>query len=281
MEQEHAQNQEYPPFSQMNGQAFGQREEQWFTHEHLLEMAFDVADLGIWKLSFGSNEVRFSSRAKAHFGYPTGVDMTYAMLGERIIASIDGEKVVPGEGRIVRDMVRQLQETGEYVAEYELKWPDGSLHWIEVRGKGQSSANGKVSGIVGVTREITRYKQEQQRQETFIRMARHELKTPLTTIKGFAQLLRRQVKKLGLTEQVEMLNKLEEQVNVLTGMINELRDKGKTQAPEQKPIENNSEGLAGNREEGPAVHDELPSSVLENLGFSGDSSGYDDPRSDR
>ena len=143
MEQKHAHNQEYPHFSQIDEEEFRQREEQWLTYEHLLEMVLEVADLGAWKLSFGSNEVHFSARAKAHFGYPAGVDITYEMLGARIIATKDGRKVLPGEGRIVRDMIKNLQETGEYTAVYQVKWTDDSIHWIEVSGKGQYSAGGK------------------------------------------------------------------------------------------------------------------------------------------
>lgn len=281
MEQEQAYTQEFPPFSQTDEAATGQSEEQWLVEEHLLEMVLDVANLGIWKLSFGGNTVYFSARAKKHFGYPNnGGDVTYTTLGARIITTKDGEKIVPGDGRVVRDMVKQLQETGEYMAEYQLKWPDDSLHWIEVRGKGQYSASGKPRAIVGVTRDITEQKQEQQRQEAFMRTARHELKTPLTTIKGFAQLLKRQLTKLGLADQVETLTRMEEQVNILTDLINELRDKGSIQAPEQRPTEINSEGPAGNTE-GPDAHDELPPSMLKNLGFSGDSSESGDSRSDR
>ena len=277
MERKHAHNQEYPRFSQIDEEEFRQREEQWLTYEHLLEMVLEVADLGAWKLSFGSNEVHFSARAKAHFGYPAGVDITYEMLGARIIATKDGRKVLPGEGRIVRDMIKNLQETGEYTAVYQVKWADDSMHWIEVRGKGQYSAGGKPGGIVGVTRDITEQKQEQQQQETSLSMTRHELKTPLTTIKGFAQLLRRQMTKMGLADQVETLTRIEEQVNILTGLINELREKSKAQASEQKPVEIKTLYPEG---EEPLAHDELPLSMLENLGFSGDSSYHDDARSD-
>ena len=58
MERKHTHNQEYPRFSQIDEEEFRQREEQWLTYEHLLEMVLEVADLGAWKLSFGSNEVQ-------------------------------------------------------------------------------------------------------------------------------------------------------------------------------------------------------------------------------
>ncbi|GHO63769.1 hypothetical protein KSC_026610 [Ktedonobacter sp. SOSP1-52] len=65
-------------------------------------------------------------------------------------------------------------------------------------------------------------------------MARHELKTLLTIIKGSAQLLKRQLKKLGLEEQARTLAKREEQTGILTKLMNELIDVTRIQAREEK-----------------------------------------------
>ena len=83
--------------------------------------------------------------------------------------------------------------------------------------------------------------------------------------------------KMGLADQVETLARMEEQVNILTGLINELKASSQAQAPEQKPMEIKATYPAGGE---PLAHGELPLSMLENLGFSGDSSYHDDARSD-
>lgn len=226
MEQEQAFNQEYPRFSHMPNKA-GPRllEEQVREYEQLLEATLDMADLGIWKLPSGTDEVYCSAKGKGHVGYPATVKLTHATLEERIISAVDSTgKTVAEPGKIVQNMIERLQGQKVYFAIYQIKWPDDSIHWIEMSGKVLANKNGKASGIIGVTRDITERKQEQQRRDTHISRVRHELKTPLTTIKGFTQLLRRRIKKLGLDEQVEMLNRLEEQVDILNKLINEMRD---------------------------------------------------------
>lgn len=227
MEQEQALNQEYPRFSHIPRLL----EEQLRECEQLLEATLDMADLGIWKLPLRTDEVYCSAKGKGHLGYSAAVKLTHAMLEKRIISAVDGTgRAVAEPGKIVQDMLERLQSQKIYFATFQVKWPDDSIHWIEVSGKVFSSKNGKTSAIVGVTQDITERKQEQQRRDTHISRVRHELKTPLTTIKGFTQLLRRRIKKLGLDEQVEMLNRLEEQVDILNKLINEMRDVPKVQS---------------------------------------------------
>ncbi|MEO7018831.1 MAG: histidine kinase dimerization/phospho-acceptor domain-containing protein [Ktedonobacteraceae bacterium] len=238
MAQEQTHNQEYPPFLHIDEEKFRPNKEsshllatQVLEREQLLEAALEMAGLGVWKLTFGTGEVDFSARGKAHLGFSAETALNYALLDERIISAVDSAgKVMAGERQIVQDMLKNVQEQREYHREYQVRWPDGSIHWIAASGRGFYSKNGKPDGIVGVTRDITEIKQEEQSKEAFLSMTRHELKTPLTIIKGFAQLLRRQMKKLGLDEQAETLVKIEAQVDALTNSINKLKDTSNIQS---------------------------------------------------
>lgn len=107
---------------------------------------------------------------------------------------------------------------------------DGAWLDIQVGVSIVRDLEGKIIGMVEIARDITEQKMAEQRKDTFIGMASHELKTPLTTIKGFAQLLKRQMKRLGLEEQATILTKIEGQINALTGLVNELMDVSKIQA---------------------------------------------------
>ena len=66
--------------------------------------------------------------------------------------------------------------------------------------------------------------------DDFIGMASHELKTPITTLKGRAQLLKRRLEKQGQTEAVENLARMEEQINRLNRLVTDLLDVSKIQA---------------------------------------------------
>ena len=71
------------------------------------------------------------------------------------------------------------------------------------------------------------YENEQQAvqlRDNFISITSHELKTPITVMKGFTQLLQKNVKN---KEVKYCLTRLEEQINRLTGLINNLLDSSK------------------------------------------------------
>jgi phospho-acceptor domain-containing protein len=232
MKHKPAPNQEYPRFSHSHEEEakyskaeFHLLEEQLLECEQLLEATLEIADLGIWKLSLGTNEVYSSARGKTHLGYPADTNVTYTMLDERIISAVDSTgQPVTGAPKIVQTLLERLQTEEVYQAEHQVKWPDDTPHWIEVCSKALSHKNGKIGSIIVITHDITKRKQEQQHRNTSLSKVRHELKTPLTTIKGFTQLLRRRMKKQGLVEYGEMLTRIEEQVDIMDKLINAMKD---------------------------------------------------------
>ena len=60
--------------------------------------------------------------------------------------------------------------------------------------------------------------------DDFIGMASHELKTPVTSIKAFAQLLERDFVEVGNTEAAKMLSRMNIQIVKLTNLIGDLLD---------------------------------------------------------
>ncbi len=66
--------------------------------------------------------------------------------------------------------------------------------------------------------------------EEFMAIASHELKTPVTSIKGYAQLLHTHFDKAGDVRSADMLAKMETQINKLITLIGELLDVTKIEA---------------------------------------------------
>ncbi len=75
-----------------------------------------------------------------------------------------------------------------------------------------------LAAVVAERKELARQKDE------FIVMANHELKTPITSLKGFAQFLQRRFAKVGDQESAKLLLKMDAQVNKLTSLIEDLLD---------------------------------------------------------
>ncbi|MHB8645365.1 MAG: sensor histidine kinase [Thermomicrobiales bacterium] len=58
--------------------------------------------------------------------------------------------------------------------------------------------------------------------DEFMSLASHELKTPVTSLKMYTQVLRRQAERRGETDVTERFIKMERQIDKLTGLINDL-----------------------------------------------------------
>lgn len=78
--------------------------------------------------------------------------------------------------------------------------------------------------------DITDKKEVDRRKDDFLSIASHELKTPLTTIKGFIQLLERMVPKNSSEKFVSTLGKVSVYVDRLNNLISELLDTSKIQS---------------------------------------------------
>lgn len=73
-------------------------------------------------------------------------------------------------------------------------------------------------------------KELEERKDEFISVASHELKTPLTTIKGYTQILKQTISKSSSEKLFSYLGKMEEQINRLTKLVNDLLNVSKIQA---------------------------------------------------
>ena len=78
--------------------------------------------------------------------------------------------------------------------------------------------------LVAVARDITKIKELEQQKDDFIGIASHELKTPITSIKAYVQLLQGQMQEKGDLQSAGMLRKVDNQLNRLTILITDLLD---------------------------------------------------------
>jgi PAS domain S-box-containing protein len=81
---------------------------------------------------------------------------------------------------------------GSYQLEFRIIRPDtGQAVWLDERGRAVLDATGRVDKLTGLTLDISERKALELMQRDFIANVSHELRNPLSTIKGYAQLVRR------------------------------------------------------------------------------------------
>ncbi|MET0391865.1 MAG: ATP-binding protein [Chitinophagaceae bacterium] len=112
----------------------------------------------------------------------------------------------------------------EFYMEYRLRRHDGQYRWIGDTGAPRYSPAGFFEGYIGSCTDIHEVKVLEQRRDDFIKMASHELKTPMTTIKGYVQLLRRMHDGGRDPFLADSLATIDRQVARLTRLIADLLD---------------------------------------------------------
>lgn len=91
-------------------------------------------------------------------------------------------------------------------------------------------SSAKVTGAVAVVTDITERKILERQKDDFIGIATHELKTPVTSMKTYAQMLQRRFDKSGDPEAAQTMEKINAQINKLTSLIGDLLDATKIES---------------------------------------------------
>jgi PAS domain S-box-containing protein len=113
--------------------------------------------------------------------------------------------------------------------QYRVKHKDGSWAWIEATGANHLSTP-NIHALVANFRNITARKELERQKDDFIGIASHELKTPVTSIKAYTQIMQRRFKRRGDQDSAENMGRINAQLDKLTLLIGDLLDVTKIEA---------------------------------------------------
>jgi PAS domain S-box-containing protein len=105
-----------------------------------------------------------------------------------------------------------------------------SRHWSLIKSQPIFDDNGQIHLVVNVMTDISDQQEIEQRKNEFISMASHELKTPVTALKGFTNILQRRLISQHDEQTLRYLARMDAQLNKLTKLINDLLDISKIQS---------------------------------------------------
>ena len=183
--------------------------------QQMLSMATLAGELATFYYEPGTNQFSGNDLLKSWFGLSDHDSMDL----ETAISAIFLEDKV----RVAEAIAQSFNNNadGNYFIEYRIYNPhDPKGRLVQARGKVFFDHNRKVATLNGTLRDITEQKKDEQRKDDFMGMVSHELKTPLTSLNAYLQLMQRTAMLEGNTGQQNVIEKSTRQVRNMTAMIN-------------------------------------------------------------
>lgn len=198
--------------------------------ERRLEIAMSAGRLGAWTVRLDTMTMTCTAGCKANFGRRPDARFDYADLIEAIH---------PDDRDHMRETVEHALAThSEYACEYRTIWPDGSIHWIDARGRAEYDELGTPTRMDGVTAEVTErrtleetlreqadaLRQADRRKDQFLAALSHELRNPLSAIMSGLQVMRLPQKSGGAPPVSRAMEVVERQVMHITRLVDDLAE---------------------------------------------------------
>jgi len=115
-----------------------------------------------------------------------------------------------------------LKNGAPYQQEFRLLDKYGNYRWWMVRAIALKDDKGQILKWYGSNIDISDFKELQRQKDNFIGVASHELKTPVTSIKAYIQVMEMMFRRAGDLKNADMLTKVDNQINRLNNLIGDL-----------------------------------------------------------
>lgn len=184
-------------------------------NEEHLRLATQAAEIGIFDMDLALNKMNWDKRSRELFGITTTGPLSFEDDFLPCLHDDDRDRVM--------DNLKQAYDLNtskeNYVVEYRCIGLDKKLRWIRAIGKVYFNQDGQAVRSIGILLDITQSKTEEIKKNDFVAIISHELKTPLTSLKSYVQLLLGRARKDKDEFRINALSRAELQSNKMASMI--------------------------------------------------------------
>ena len=181
-----------------------------------IRLSKEAAQLGTFDMDMATGRLQWDDRCRLLFGISHSNEVDFERDFLHNLHPEDLERI----NAVLAYVFDKEASNGIYDVEYRtIGYEDKRLRWIRAKGQVYFDANDKPLRFIGSVLDITEQKEDEQRKNDFIGMASHELKTPLTSINGYLQLLQYHARLQSEDRMLATIDKSLNQVKRMTRMI--------------------------------------------------------------
>ena len=185
--------------------------------EDRLKLALLAAKLGTFDMDLEKGTLEWDERCRELFGISHNGLVTYEKDFMNGLHPEDRDRII----RVIEKVFIKSVSNGHYDVEYRtIGAEDKKIRWLRAMGKAYFDGADRPLRFIGSVLEITDLKEDEIRKNDFIGMVSHELKTPLTSLKGYLQILQENAKMGSDLSIVNSLGKAENQLQKMNALIN-------------------------------------------------------------
>ncbi len=123
-------------------------------------------------------------------------------------------------GRYENTYLSAFKQRLPFSCEFRVLTKDGDYRWLLANSPPRFRPDGTFAGYITACLDITEQKLNEQRKNDFISMVSHELKTPLTSLNGYLQIIGAKSNKAGDVALHSIADKANRQIVKMTKLIN-------------------------------------------------------------
>jgi PAS domain S-box-containing protein len=184
----------------------------WRTNQ-TLKTIIQASPLAVYVVDMQGRVLMWSKVAEKMFGWKS-----YEVLGKHL-------PIVQDEVKDEHQELMDILKSGKsFTRETVRQRNDGSLFDVSISAAPMFDEQRNVISIIAITSDITERRNLEKQKDDFMGIASHELKTPVTSLRAYAQVLERRFTKKNDTESAQLMQKMDAQIGKLTSLIRDLLD---------------------------------------------------------
>lgn len=184
----------------------------WNTNQ-TLKTIIQASPLAVYVVGASGKVIMWSKMAEKMFGWKAN-----EVLGKKLPIV---QKEMQAE---FKEHMQTLLNGSMFTSETVRVRKDGTYFDVSISAAPILDERGKTDSIVAIAMDITERKRLEKQKDEFMAIASHELKTPVTSLKAYTQVLEKRFRKKGDIESAGFLRKMDGQIDKLTVLIRDLLD---------------------------------------------------------